>query len=237
MTGQPADLGELLESHLMAFTSKTHMARTRNSPEILTGPSYRRALEELARRDRDLAAILARLGPPPMWLRTPGFPTLVQIILEQQVSLASAKAAFDRLSSELSTVTPQRFLKLNDRKLKRIGFSRQKTRYCRELANALVAGRLDLNSLRKMSDEAVTEELVKLKGIGPWTANIYLLMALRRPDVWPGNDLALATAVQKVKRMRARPVPSKMESLGRQWRPWRAVAARLFWHHYLAEKL
>jgi DNA-3-methyladenine glycosylase II len=172
-----------------------------------------------------------------MWLREPGFPTLVHIILEQQVSLASAKAAFDRLSSELSTVTPRRFLKLTDRKLKQIGFSRQKAGYCTEMARELVAGRLDLSLLQKMSDRDATRELVKLRGVGPWTATIYLLMVLRRPDVWPSNDLALATAVREVKRLPARPDPSKLASVGRQWKPWRAIAARLFWHHYLAERL
>jgi DNA-3-methyladenine glycosylase II len=206
-------------------------------PRILTSASYRRGLKELSERDRDLAAILTRLGPPPMWLREPGFATLVHIILEQQVSLASAKAAFDRLRAELSTVTPHGFLKLNDRKLKQIGFSRQKTGYCRELAVELAAGRLDLGSLQRMSDRDAAGELTKLKGVGPWTAPIYLLMALRRPDVWPSNDLALATAVREVKRLRAHPEPPKLESVGRRWKPWRAVAARLLWHHYLAKNL
>jgi DNA-3-methyladenine glycosylase II len=169
-----------------------------------------------------------------MWGREPGFPTLVHIILEQQVSLASARAAYDRLLLAASPLTPERFLQLDDARLRAIGFSRQKAAYGRHLARAILDGRLDLVALEAMDDEAARSALTEIKGIGPWTANIYLLMALRRPDIWPSGDLALAVAVQMVKRLDARPTPDEMEAYGEHWRPWRAAAARLLWHYYLS---
>jgi DNA-3-methyladenine glycosylase II len=199
----------------------------------LTEKSLAYGSRVLAGRDPDLARILDSLGPPPLWAREPGFPTLVHIILEQQVSLASARAAFDRLQAAVSPLSPEGLLELDDASLKRIGFSRQKTRYARLLAGAISGGRLELAGLETKSDAAVLAELVRIKGIGPWTATIYLLMALRRPDVWPSGDLALATAAQRVKGLSARPTPDELEAMAIPWRPWRAVAARLLWHAYL----
>lgn len=197
--------------------------------------SYARGLRDLSRRDRDLGRVLETLGPPPMWARKPGFPTLVHIILEQQVSLASARAAFNRLAEAASPLTPERFLQLKAPALKRVGFSRQKTAYARHLAESIVEGRLVLKHLAKMNDGAARTALLELKGIGPWTADIYLMMALRRPDVWPSGDLALASAVQEVKRLRARPSVADLDQIGMGWKPWRAVAARMLWHHYLSK--
>jgi len=196
--------------------------------------SYARGLRDLSRRDRDLGRVLETLGPPPMWARKPGFPTLVHIILEQQVSLASARAAFNRLAEAASPLTPERFLQLRAPTLKKIGFSRQKTAYARHLAESIVEGRLLLKQLATLNDDAARTALVELKGIGPWTADIYLMMALRRPDVWPSGDLALASAVQEVKRLRARPSVADLDQIGMGWKPWRAVAARVLWHHYLS---
>ena len=192
-------------------------------------------LRFLCDRDPDLAQILAKLGQPPMWVREPGFPALIHIILEQQVSLASAKAAFDRLLETVSQLTPARFLKLDDATLKTVGFSRQKTAYGRNLARTIVSRRLNLAKLGTMDDSAVRSELIKIKGIGPWTANIYLLTALRRPDIWPSEDLALAVAAQGVKRLESRPTPDELDVLSTGWKPWRAVAARLLWHYYLSK--
>ena len=192
-------------------------------------------MEILARRDDDLAGILQNFGPPPFWRREPGFPTLVYLILEQQVSLASAKAAYERLLSATGTpLQPERFLKLDARALKRVGFSRQKTGYCRLLAQSILERRLNLETIAGLDDEAARAELTRIKGIGPWTADVYLLMALRRPDVWPVGDLALQKAVRRVKRLRKHPAPARLEKIGEAWRPWRAVAARLLWHDYLS---
>ncbi|MBA2409756.1 MAG: DNA-3-methyladenine glycosylase 2 family protein [Gammaproteobacteria bacterium] len=190
-------------------------------------------LKYLSDRDPDLAVILDDLGAPPLWSREPGFGTLICIILEQQVSLASARAAYERLLAAVSLLTPESFLDIDDSLLKRIGFSRQKISYSRHLAQSIIDGSLNLETLSAMDDPAARAALVKIKGIGPWTAEIYLLMALGRPDAWPRGDLALAVAVQKVKCLAARPTPDTLEEMSTMWRPWRAVAARLFWHYYL----
>ena len=128
---------------------------------------------------------------------------------------------------------PEGFLELDDATLKNIGFSRQKTAYCRHLARSILEKRLNLTGLGEMDTAAARSELMKIKGIGPWTADIYLLSALRRPDIWPKGDLALAVSVQKVKNLASRPTPDELEAISTLWRPWRAVAARILWHDYL----
>lgn len=171
-----------------------------------------------------------------MWGRPAGFPTLVHIVLEQQVSLASAQAAFDRLRSAVDALTPDRFLELDDARLLAIGFSRQKARCVRGVARAVGSGTLDLEGLALLADEDVHRALVAQTGVGPWTAAIYLLIALRRPDVWPATDMALVAAVAEVKGLDRRPDVDQMQALATPWQPWRSVAARLFWHHYLSRR-
>jgi DNA-3-methyladenine glycosylase II len=202
----------------------------------LTATRLAEAVEELVARDADLAGIVARYGPPPLWDREPGFPTLLHIMLEQQVSLASARAAFDRLRGVANPLTPGRFLELTDAELLAIGFSRQKARYGRALAEALGSGTLDLHALTELDDEAVHRALQAIPGIGPWTSTIYLLMVLGRPDVWPVGDIALAASVGEVKGLADRPDAIEMAELGEAWRPWRSDAARLFWHDYLGRR-
>ena len=202
----------------------------------LTDASLVAAVAELADRDPDLAAIVARHGPPPLWDREPGFATLLHIILEQQVSLASARAAFDRLRAAADPLNPSRFLDLSDEELLAVGFSRQKARYGRALARAIEAGTLELDGLHRLDDAEVHEALERIPGIGPWTSTIYLLMVLLRPDLWPAGDIALAESVGEVKGLGRRPDAAEMAELGESWRPWRSVAARLFWHDYLARR-
>jgi DNA-3-methyladenine glycosylase II len=197
---------------------------------------FAHAARKLSERDADLAAVINKYGLPPLWKREPGFPTLVYIILEQQVSLASARALFARLQEAVRPFTPGRFLKLTEAEMRRLGFSRQKAHYTRLLAEAIHRKQFALHKLHELEDELAREQLTALKGIGPWTADIYLLSALRRPDIWPVGDLALATAVQEVKHLRTRPSPERLEMMSRPWRPWRAVAARLFWHAYLCKR-
>ena len=203
-------------------------------PDPLTETMIRTGALALAARDPDLAAVYAALGPPPLWARPQGFATLIYIILEQQVSLASARAAFNRLGEAVDPITPEGFLELDDAQLKAIGFSRQKTAYGRILAHAVMDGLLDLHALKFMPDEEVRSELTKLKGIGRWTADIYLMEALLRPDVWPAGDLALAIAVRRVKKLESTPGQSVLQDIGALYQPWRAVAARMFWHYYLS---
>ncbi|HEY0546167.1 MAG TPA: hypothetical protein VGC91_12375 [Pyrinomonadaceae bacterium] len=211
------------------------MTKEQDTPASLTEETLARGLSLLAAADADLARVLERCGAPPLWKREAGFETLVYIMLEQQVSLASAKAVYDRLLALASPLTPERLLALDDAKLKSIGFSRQKIAYTKGLARAMVAGELDLHALELMDDEAARGELIKLKGIGAWTADIYLLRALLRADVWPAGDLALAVAAQEIKNLPARPTPEELNNLSEAWRPWRAVAARVLWQYYLCE--
>lgn len=201
----------------------------------LTKTGLKNACRLLADRDADLRVVLQTYGSPPLWDREPGFATLLQIILEQQVSLASAKACFDKLTRHLGEVSPQNLLVLNDAELKAIGFSRQKTAYARHLAEAIVEDRIDLNGLHRLPDAEVKTELIKLKGIGEWTSDIYLLMALLRPDVMPKGDIALHAAWHKLS---GEPKPHSDEFLiiAERWQPFRSVAARLLWHFYLSER-
>ena len=206
------------------------------SPVALDEARLVSAVNELAARDPRLGAIVERIGPPPLWARPPGFATLVHIVLEQQVSLASAQAAFDRLLAASGALTPERFLAFDDAELLAIGFSRQKARYGRALAAAIAARALDLESLERLDDGEVRAALEAIPGIGPWTSTIYLLMVLGRPDVWPVGDLALVTAIGESLGLGRRPDREEVVALGEAWRPWRSVAARLLWHDYLARR-
>ena len=190
---------------------------------------------ELAQNDEHLAVIRTRYGIPPLWGREPGFATLLQIILEQQVSLASAKACFEKLNTFTGGVTPENLISLSDAELRTIGFSRQKASYARHLSEVLLEKRLDLVSITALPDEEVKNELVKLKGVGEWTAAIYLLMALLRPDVMPRGDIALHAAWQKLSGQ-PRPTSEEFLAIAERWKPYRSVAARLLWHFYLGVK-
>ncbi|MBS1795939.1 MAG: DNA-3-methyladenine glycosylase 2 family protein [Acidobacteria bacterium] len=191
---------------------------------------------ELAAKDADLAFIFGKYGAPPLWARAASFATLVQIILEQQVSLASAAAAFNKLREKTGEVTPENLLRLTDDELRACYFSRQKTVYARGLARALVEKSLDLRALETMSDADARHALKRVKGIGDWTADIYLLMALRRADVMPKGDLALHVAYKKLKGLAHAPHADEFQRIAESWQPHRAVAARLLWHFYLSEK-
>lgn len=191
-----------------------------------------RAVGELAARDPDLAAVVERCGAPPLWARPPGFATLVRIVLEQQVSLVSARAVYERLEEGVGGVSPQRLAAVGEQGLRELGLTRQKASYCHGLATAVRDGRFDLDAVARLDDDSAHAALTSLRGVGPWTAAIYLLMALRRPDVWPRGDLALVKAAQQVKNLDAPPDRETFETLAEPWRPWRAVAARILWQHY-----
>jgi DNA-3-methyladenine glycosylase II len=192
------------------------------------------AAEALAARDRHLASIYKLHGPPPMWGRPPGFPTLLRIILEQQVSLVSARAMFERLKSNIEPFTAVGFTEAGEAYLRSLGVTRQKAHYCVQVAEAFTNGHL--SQIGRMSDDDAHATLVRIKGVGRWTANIYLLMALRRPDIWPDGDVALATAVGKLKQMKQRPAFTELAQIAESWRPYRSVAARMLWQYYLAER-
>jgi DNA-3-methyladenine glycosylase II len=202
----------------------------------LTRERFQAGLKILVDRDRDLARVVERCGPPPMWTRRPGFATLVRIILEQQVSLASAHAVYQRLTLVVSPFSAARFRQIDPALIQQAGLTRQKRAYCFHLAEAIAHRRLCLERLKRLADDDVRQALIQVKGIGPWTADIYLLMALRRPDIWPRGDLALKVAIQSVKHLPAVPSDAAFEAAGHPWRPWRAIAARILWHAYLSTR-
>ena len=191
---------------------------------------------KLAKKDKVFDTILRAHGVPPLWNREPGFATLIHIILEQQVSLAAALSAFTKLQERIGEVTPENLLQLNDAEMKACHFSRQKTGYARHLAEAVLGGDLDLAALQNLPDEEAKVQLMRIKGIGNWTADIYLLMALLRTDIMPKGDLALHIAYQRIKNLETRPSPDEFIEKTKVWKPYRSVAARLLWHFYLSGK-
>lgn len=202
--------------------------------ETLNAESFQSAVKHLCERDRVLSDVVKTYGAPDFFQRPQGFPTLVYTILEQQVSLASAKATYRKLNDRLPDLSPETLLSLSDEEMLDVGFRRQKARYSRLLAQAIIDGTLDLNDLGTRTDEEVFDALTSLTGIGPWTANIYLLSALKRPNIWPAGDLALQVAAQELFDLDERPQNDEFRSFGDRWRPYRAVAARILWQYYLS---
>lgn len=207
-----------------------------DTPRQLTPALLGEGARHLAAMDADLGAILDRLGEPPMWGRKPGFPALIQIILEQQVSLAAARTLYRRLTRHLGVMTPETVLAGGVNGLRDFGLTRQKAAYCHGLATRILDGSLDLSMLARAPDDEGRQILLAVPGLGPWSVDIYYLMALRRPDVWPQGDLALAAALREVKRLAALPTLVEQQRLAADWAPWRSVAARMLWAHYLAAR-
>ena len=203
---------------------------------MLTQETLALAARELAARDELLASIHGTYGDPPLWQRATGFRTLVHIILEQQVSLSSAKSMLLRLETAIQPFTAGRFVGLGEMYLRGLGVTRQKSAYLVHLAESIVSGRLSLRGLARLSDDQVLAQLTGIKGIGLWSANIYLLMAMRRADIWPAGDLALAVAIKELRNLATRPSPEQLEQIAEHWRPYRAVAARMLWQYYLGRK-
>lgn len=205
-------------------------------PRALQHSSLQFAARELARQDADLAAVLARVGDLELWARRPGFSTLVRIILEQQVSLQAARTMYEKMRARLGEVTPATVHGQGAAGLRALGLTRQKSAYCHGLATRLLEGSLDLSAVARARDNDGRALLLAVPGLGPWSVDIYYLMALRRPDVWPRGDLALAVALKEVKGLRSVPSHERQERLARRWAPWRSVAARILWSHYLARR-
>jgi len=182
-------------------------------PRALSRDTLRHGARALARRDADLAGILRRVGDPPVWGRRPGFATLIRIILEQQVSLSAARTLYRRLQTHLGEVTPDTVHELQPAGLRRFGLTRQKSGYCFGLAERILAGTLDLGTVARSPDADGRAMLLAVPGLGPWSVDVYYLMALRRPDVWPNGDLALAVALREVKRLRSLPSQKQQQTL------------------------
>jgi len=189
----------------------------------------------LATQDASLQTIINHYGYPPFWSRPNNFETLVHIILEQQVSLASAKAALEKLRQRIGDITPENVLALSDDALKAAYFSRQKTVYVRHLSQSLLSGRLNLDELALLPDDIVRQRLVELKGIGNWTADIYLIMVLHRPDIFPFGDLAAVNALRRLKNLPKDAPHEHLLNIVEQWQPYRTIATMLLWHNYLSQ--
>jgi DNA-3-methyladenine glycosylase II len=205
-------------------------------PRRLDHASLQSGVAELCARDPSLAAVVARLGAPPLWARRPGFATLVHVILEQQISIAAARTMFRRLAAQLGAVDAASVQACGEAGLRELGLTRQKARYCHGLASRVLDGRLDLAAVARAADADGRRALLEVPGLGPWSVDIYFLMALRRPDVWPTGDLALAVALRELKRLRQPPSTERQSAIAARWAPWRSIGARILWSHYLAAR-
>lgn len=202
----------------------------------LDAGTFVEACELLASEDEALAGLVNRWGVPDFWHRDPGFPTLVLLILEQQVSLESGASMYRRLTGLVGSVTPESVAGAGEEALRSIGVTRQKTGYLIQLAEDVISGRLDLEWLASAPAEEARGTLLAIHGIGPWTADAYLLSALRHPDMWPIGDRALQVGVGEALGMREPPDETELELIAEPWRPLRAAAARLIWHAYLSNR-
>jgi|SRR4029078_3894950 len=200
------------------------------------GQNFHSICNKLAKKDRHLYSIIKQFGYPPVWTRRANFQTLIHIILEQQVSLASAKAALNKLKEKIGTVTPKKLLALSDEELKSCYFSRQKTVYARCLGNALVSKQIILRTFSNLDDAEIRRQLKTIKGIGDWTVDVYLLFALQRADIFPLGDLAMVNALKEVKQLPKETKQEEILNLAERWRPYRSIATMLFWHHYIQKR-
>jgi DNA-3-methyladenine glycosylase II len=204
--------------------------------EQFTRDNFNLICNELAQKDKDLRAIITAHGHPPMWTRPGTFQTLILTILEQQVSLASAYAAFKKLRAKTGLVTPSKILSLSDSELRECYFSRQKIIYARELANAVQSKQLNLKKLSFASNDEIRVELKKIKGIGDWTVDVYLMHALQRTDLFPLGDIALVNSLKEVKKLEAGISKEKLLAIAEPWRPYRTIAAMILWHAYIRKR-
>ena len=194
--------------------------------------SLRKPLARLAEADPDIARAYAQVGLPPKRAHEASFAGLLRILVAQQISAAAARSIIARLEEAAKPLTPETFLALGDADARAIGLSGQKVRYGRALASAIASGTLDLAALEGADDESAISALVAVTGIGQWTAEIYLLFALRRPDVWPAGDLAIRNSLQRLRGLDERPGIAETREAGEVWRPYRSAAARFLWHYY-----
>ena len=205
-------------------------------PRRLTRESLAHATRSLAAADPLLRRLHARHGVPPMWGRRSGFVTLFRIILEQQVSLDAARTMYRRIDAALGGLAPETVAAAGVDGLRLLGLTRQKASYADGLARRVIDGSLDLRAIARSDDSTARAALLAVPGIGPWSADIYFLMALRRPDVWPTGDLALAVTLRDRLRLPALPSREVQHAIAARWAPWRSVAARLLWADYLAAR-
>lgn len=196
--------------------------------------NYHKLCDQLGKKDKDLQSIIHQYGYPPMWTRPNNFESLVHIILEQQVSLASALSALKKLQEKTIELTPDAIIQLNDEEMRACYVSRQKTIYIRGLANALVKNEIDLQQLKLLTNDQVRATLIELKGIGNWTIDVYLMFVLQRLDIFPIADLAVINAIKKLKQLPKSTEKETIQKMSEDWKPFRTVASMLLWHYYLS---
>lgn len=203
--------------------------------EQFSKSNFHAICDQLALRDADLTAIITQYGYPPLWSRPNTFETLVHIILEQQVSLASALSALNKLRERVQELTPSRLLLLTDEEMRACYCSRQKTHYIKYLAEALLSGQLNLVELESLSNDEIRAKLITLKGIGNWTIDVYLMFVLQRADIFPAGDLAAVNALKRAKGLSSTIPKEELIVLAETWKPYRTIATMLLWHWYLSE--
>lgn len=203
---------------------------------VFHADNFRKICNTLSRRDKDLRRIINTYGYPPMWTRPATFQTLILIILEQQVSLASAYAAFKKLKAKIGYVTPAKILSLTDGELRSCFFSRQKIIYARELAKAVQARSVSPGKLGTLHDEEIRTKLKKLKGIGDWTVDVFLMHALQRTDLFPLGDIALVNSLKDSKQLPPNTAKDDLLAIAEPWRPYRTIAAMILWHAYIQKR-
>ena len=202
----------------------------------LNAQGLKRAVQQLARREPVFAQLHREFGDPPLWRRPASFRTLVTIILEHKISLASAQAVMQRVEAICKPFTPAVFLALDPDVIRSAGVSHAKVEYCRSIAQAIRSRQLTLTSLNALDDDAVMQQLVKVRGIGPWTAGVYITMVLCRPDAWASGDRALAVSVAESWALSSVPTYPELDERARRWQPYRGAASRLLWHVYLSRR-
>lgn len=198
--------------------------------------SFKLLCDKLGKKDNDLRKIIKQHGYPPMWTRPATFQTLILTILEQQVSLASAYAAFKKLKERIGYVTPSKILSLSDAELRACYFSRQKIVYASELANAIQSKQLVLKKLTDKHEDEIRYELKRIKGIGDWTVDVYLMHSLQRTDLFPLGDIALVNSLKETKQLHPHISREEMLQIAEPWRPYRTIAAMILWHAYIKKR-
>lgn len=204
--------------------------------KTFTAENFKTICNKLAAKDEHLKGIIKQYGHPPMWTRPATFQTLILTILEQQVSLAAAYAAFKKLKEKIGYVTPQKLLQLSDEEMRACYFTRQKMGYARGLATAILSKKIVLRQLGGLPDEAVRNELIQLKGIGHWTVDVYLMHALQRTDLFPLGDIALVNSLKETKQLHKHTTKEELLAIAEPWRPYRTVAAMILWHAYIQKR-
>ncbi|NCU02537.1 MAG: DNA-3-methyladenine glycosylase 2 family protein [Chitinophagaceae bacterium] len=204
--------------------------------QTFSADNFQTYCDLLSKKDKHLKAIIKQYGYPPMWTRRQGFETLILTILEQQVSLAAAFAAYKKLKAKIGVVTPAKILAMSNEELRECYFTRQKQVYAKELATAITTKKIQLRKFPQMTDEDVRVQLTSIKGIGNWTTDVYLMHALQRTDLFPLGDIALVNSLKETKQLHPHISKDEMLAIAEPWRPYRTVAAMILWHAYIKKR-